>query len=82
MLVIPLILNRYLGEGLTGWWCNFFTLRKIMLHSQLYQFQQKSDILYLQITILTGKWTNVLIYMCVSGGKKCKFFGNFCVRTK
>ena len=21
------------------------------------------------------------MYMCVSGGKKCKFFGKFCVRT-
>ena len=21
-------------------------------------------------------------YVCVSGGKKCKFFGKFCVRTK
>ena len=22
------------------------------------------------------------IYVCVSGGKKCQFFGKFCVRTK
>ena len=22
------------------------------------------------------------IFVCISGGKKCKFFGKFCVRTK